>query len=316
MIEFAIHTHVGERDNNEDSLKVIYNEEVGYCFVVADGLGGHSRGEDASRYTVEMFEEEFMNLNNNNIETEENKDDNEYKDNNEDEKDEDKVESDNNIEETDIDTDENEHRDETKECDKSVETIEYKESSMQDFLKNAFEKAQKKLEKEQDKTGALNELKTTAVALTIADDKMKWAHIGDSRIYMFNKNKVVIRSLDHSVPQMLVFAGELKEKNIRNHPDRNRLLRVLGARNVELKVDFSEEYTLDDCQAFLLCSDGFWECITEKKMCKFLRKSKNVNEWLEMMVKEVKKNGKGTNMDNNSAIAVWVKEKRSGILWM
>jgi serine/threonine protein phosphatase PrpC len=133
---------------------------------------------------------------------------------------------------------------------------------------------------------------------------------------MFNNNKMIMRSLDHSVPQMLVFAGELKEKNIRNHPDRNRLLRVLGARNVDLKVDYSDEYTIDDCQAFLLCSDGFWECITERKMCKFLKKSKSVQEWLDMMVKEVEKNGKGTNMDNNSAIAVWVKEKRSGLLWM
>ena len=31
----------------------------------------------------------------------------------------------------------------------------------------------------------------------------------------FNKNKVVKRTLDHSVPQMLVFAGEIKERHIR-----------------------------------------------------------------------------------------------------
>ena len=67
---------------------------------------------------------------------------------------------------------------------------------------------------------------------------------------------------------------------------------------------------------FLLCSDGFWECITERKMVKFLKKSKTVEEWLNMMIKEVDKNGKGTNMDNNSAIAIWVKENRSGRLWM
>ena len=115
---------------------------------------------------------------------------------------------------------------------------------------------------------------------------------------------------------MLVFTGELKEKNIRNHPDRNRLLRVLGARNIEIKVDYSDTMSLDECQAFLLCSDGFWECITEKKMCKFLKKSKTVQEWLDMMVNEVKKNGMGTNMDNNSAIAVFVGENRSGRLWM
>ena len=299
MIEYAVHTHVGERENNEDSLKVIHNEEIGYCFVVADGLGGHGRGEDASRYTVETFEDVFINIGKN-----QSQDDNADKDiaTKEDMKeDTDKIES---------------NEDENLEIELDNKEIFDKDLQIQDFLKNSFEKSQNKLEKEQDKTGALNELKTTAVALTVIDDKMKWAHIGDSRIYMFNNNKMIMRSLDHSVPQMLVFAGELKEKNIRNHPDRNRLLRVLGARNVDLKVDYSDEYTIDDCQAFLLCSDGFWECITERKMCKFLKKSKSVQEWLDMMVKEVEKNGKGTNMDNNSAIAVWVKEKRSGLLWM
>ena len=299
MIEYAVHTHVGERENNEDSLKVIHNEEIGYCFVVADGLGGHGRGEDASRYTVETFEDVFINIGKN-----QSQDDNADKD----------IATKEDMKEDTYKIDSNE--DENLEIELDNKEIFDKDLQIQDFLKNSFEKSQNKLEKEQDKTGALNELKTTAVALTVIDDKMKWAHIGDSRIYMFNNNKMIMRSLDHSVPQMLVFAGELKEKNIRNHPDRNRLLRVLGARNVDLKVDYSDEYTIDDCQAFLLCSDGFWECITERKMCKFLKKSKSVQEWLDMMVKEVEKNGKGTNMDNNSAIAVWVKEKRSGLLWM
>ena len=151
------------------------------------------------------------------------------------------------------------------------------------------------------------DLKTTAVALTIYEDKAVWAHVGDSRLYVFNKNKVVKHTLDHSVPQMLVFAGEIKDKHIRNHPDRNRLLKVMGARDTELKYDISEVTDLKDCQAFLLCSDGFWENIIERKMCKFLRKSKSVEQWLQLMVDEVKKNGMGDNMDNNSAIAVWVK---------
>ena len=66
---------------------------------------------------------------------------------------------------------------------------------------------------------------------------------------------------------------------------------------------------LEDCQAFLLCSDGFWENITERKMCKFLKKSKNVKEWMELMKKEVAKSGMGDNMDNNSAIAVWIEKE-------
>ena len=41
-------------------------------------------------------------------------------------------------------------------------------------------------------------------------------------------------------------------------------------------------------------------------MKRFLKKSGTVDEWLAFMVKEVKANGAGVNMDNNSAIAVWI----------
>ena len=131
-----------------------------------------------------------------------------------------------------------------------------------------------------------------------------WAHIGDSRLYLFYKNKIVLRTLDHSVPQMLVLMGEIKEKQIRQHPDRNRLLRVLGCEWGTQRYACSEPRSLEKCQAFLLCSDGFWEFITEKMMCKYLKKSKTAAEWLRMMQEEVQRNGIGADMDNNTAVAV------------
>ena len=40
-------------------------------------------------------------------------------------------------------------------------------------------------------------------------------------------------------------------------------------------------------------------------MQQLLRKSQAVDEWLQKMEAEVKKNGIGKNMDNYTAIAVW-----------
>ena len=42
-------------------------------------------------------------------------------------------------------------------------------------------------------------------------------------------------------------------------------------------------------------------------MTKTLKKSNSVDEWLDAMVEIVRQKGKCTDMDNNSAIAVWVK---------
>ena len=71
--------------------------------------------------------------------------------------------------------------------------------------------------------------------------------------------------------------------------------------------DISEGIDLNKAQAFLLCSDGFWEQITEKEMMQCLKKADTVDMWLDRMVEIVNENGKGSDMDNNSAIAVWVE---------
>lgn len=116
-----------------------------------------------------------------------------------------------------------------------------------------------------------------------------------------------MRSQDHSVPQMLVKRGEIAEKDIRRHEDRSLLLRVMGTEWDGPKYQVVEGITLTKRSSFLLCSDGFWELIDEKMMCKTLKKAANPQEWLDSMEKNVLENGKGTNMDNYSAIAVFVR---------
>ena len=172
------------------------------------------------------------------------------------------------------------------------------------FLENAFNSAQKGLMEEQKRLNATTEMKTTCTVLVVDGKTYRYGHIGDSRIYTFRKNKLLTRTLDHSVPQMLVLAGDIKEKKIRNHPDRNRLLRVMGVEWDSPRFELSEVEELQDGDSFLLCSDGFWELIVEKQMCKTLKKASSAEQWMASMNEIVSKNGKGIDMDNNSAIAV------------
>lgn len=173
-----------------------------------------------------------------------------------------------------------------------------------ELLSDAFLRAQADILREQRRAGAPSQMKTTAVALAVQNGQAVWGHIGDSRLYAFARNKVKTHTLDHSVPQMLVLSGEIKEKAIRGHPDRNRLLRVLGVAGEPPRFELSELHRIDQFQAFLLCSDGFWELITEKEMEKLLKKSRSPEEWLEQMRTVVEDRGRGTDMDNYSAVAV------------
>ena len=175
------------------------------------------------------------------------------------------------------------------------------------FIGQTFALAQERLMAEQKSRNAKMKMKTTGVAVVTDDRNLYVGHVGDSRGYIFYKNKVKTRTLDHSIPQMLVETREIKEKQIRNHPERNMLLRVMGIEWDEAKYELMAPIPLDKCQALLLCSDGFWELIDEREMCKLLKKAKSVEEWLDNMIKTVQTNGEGKNMDNYSAIAVWIE---------
>lgn len=241
MLSFDIISKNGEREYNEDYAGAERRQES-WCFVLADGLGGHGGGDEASRLVSEYILEDFSR---HGIVTEA-------------------------------------------------------------YLRNCFEQSQSILLQEQRKQRRMMEMKTTLTVLLADNSRIQWGHIGDSRIYAFQNKKLKGRTLDHSVPQMLVLAGKLKEKQIRGHADRNRLLRVMGVEWDEPQYEIAKPLQRTGGEAFLLCTDGFWEWIQEKTMQHLLKKSDSPTQWLEMMEKAVVKQGSGKGMDNYTAVAVFL----------
>lgn len=172
---------------------------------------------------------------------------------------------------------------------------------------DSIQRAQDGLLRKQAEENAGNSMKTTVTCLTITGDYAQFGHVGDSRIYCFEKAKYKFRTMDHSVPQLLVNRGDIREKDIRHHEDRSKLLRVVGTEWDRPKYQISEPIPITKQTTFLLCSDGFWELIDEKKMSKTLKKASTPEEWLQNMEQIIWENGRGTNMDNFSAIAVFIR---------
>ena len=172
------------------------------------------------------------------------------------------------------------------------------------LLQESFQIAHDMLKKLQNEVHDDSFFKTTMIILVVGEESVLWGHIGDSRIYHFEENHLVERSMDHSVPQMLFNTGAIRERQIRHHEDRNRLTRVLGSEEENSKPFISGQEPWNAGTAFLLCSDGFWEFVTEKNMIKTLRRTSDAGSWLQEMEKKALKNGKKYDMDNYSAIAV------------
>lgn len=239
-MDFCSISKPGRRQVNEDCVGTFTGDKLS-GFVVADGLGGHGKGDVASKIAVNAF----------------------------------------------------------------IKTLEDGTSlSASQKLDMAVNTAQQAILLEQAHTHSFLQMKTTFAAIIIEGKTAICGHIGDTRIYVFRHKKIWKRTLDHSVPQMLVFSKEIKEKDIRNHPDRNKLLRALGVEGA-VKYDVFEVES-KKAQAFLLCSDGFWENIVEDEMCHLLKKSHSVQKWMDLMCEMVERRGANQEMDNYSAIAVWM----------
>lgn len=148
-----------------------------------------------------------------------------------------------------------------------------------------------------------NKMKTTISVVWIENNYSLFATVGDTRIYLFRNGSICFQSVDHSVSQMAVIMGEIEASQIRGHKDRNKLIRVLGNKE-NVKVDLSR-FLLQAGDAVLLCSDGFWENITENDMIRLLNESKSSQEWLKKM-REWIEHVMPENNDNHSAIALYI----------
>lgn len=147
-------------------------------------------------------------------------------------------------------------------------------------------------------------MRSTVVAAAVCGGAVTVAHVGDSRCYLLGPWGVRQRTLDHSVPQMLALAGEIRDRDIPRHPSRSRLLHALGDGGEAPHVDLLEAPR--GTRALLLCSDGFWEYLPPRDIAAARRRSKTPQEWLERMEEAVRTAGAGRNMDNYSALGVFL----------
>lgn len=154
---------------------------------------------------------------------------------------------------------------------------------------------------------SLASMRTTLNLLINFEDKVIWGHVGDSRLYQFRDCAVAFQTKDHSVPQVLVDAGEIEPSQMRKHPDRNRILRAVGNPEGVKSAIIDAPRSLKAGDVFLLCSDGFWEYLTELEMVADLAKSATPEEWLQRMeLRLLERAEKGH--DNYTAMAVFVGE--------
>jgi serine/threonine protein phosphatase PrpC len=154
----------------------------------------------------------------------------------------------------------------------------------------------------QRETPELADMRSTIVLLVCDGKRAVWGHVGDSRLYHVRNGCVAARTRDHSVSQALVDAGEIDPRAHGQHEDRSRLLQALGKEaGVEAAIVPVQDLCRDD--GFLLCSDGFWEELSELDVEIDFAGSEDARSWLDRLEARILQRA-GDPTDNCSAIAI------------
>lgn len=209
-------THVGQvRKKNEDNVKL-----GAHYAIVADGMGGHNKGEEASKLAVDTI---------------------------------------------------------GKCLDKKKGLVE------------SFKEANKKIYQKAQKDESFSGMGTTAVACMWEDNIAYIANVGDSRGYLFRNGKISQVTKDHSLVQQMVDRGEITRKEAETRPDKNIILRALGAES-DVTVDMFEECIQTD-DIILLCTDGLTGCVKDKDIEKILTEEKDLQKASKKLVDDANKSG-------------------------
>lgn len=135
-------------------------------------------------------------------------------------------------------------------------------------------------------------------------EHVMWTHVGDSRLYRIRHGRTDIVTADDSVVQRMVQAGLITADQSQQHPQKNQLIAALGVADEIEPNTVARPVELLEGDAFLLCSDGWWEAFDEAALASSLTRALTPQDWLEDMRGRIDALAK-PRQDNYSAIAVW-----------
>lgn len=115
-----------------------------------------------------------------------------------------------------------------------------------------------------------NGLGTTCVCSLITDQFLLFGNVGDSSGYVLKKGKLYKVTKDHTLVNILLENGEISASAAKVHPQKNVLMKALGAAE-EIEMDiFDVERDVD---GVFLCSDGLTNMVSVEQIEKVLNDS-------------------------------------------
>lgn len=142
---------------------------------------------------------------------------------------------------------------------------------------------------------------TTLVVCHLSGKRAYFANIGDSRAYIFRKEKLKQITEDHSYVNDLLKTGMITEKDALNHEKKNMITKALGGDEI-CEPDFYQ-VNIEKDDVILLCTDGLYSEVEQEIIVKIISEGDSMTEAASELVKKANQRG---GRDNITVICVKV----------
>ncbi|MBP8067436.1 MAG: serine/threonine-protein phosphatase, partial [Pedobacter sp.] len=160
----------------------------------------------------------------------------------------------------------------------------------------AFRKTNKEIVAKKQTEKELSEMAcvATMVLADIENNLFYYAHVGDTRLYLFRDGSLVKISKDQSFVGFLEDSGRIDEAAAMQHPKRNELNKAIGFSD---QIEHDESYIETGQSPFLpgdlllLCSDGLSDMVNKQDMTLLLTQGDTLAKKASNLVALANENG-------------------------
>jgi protein phosphatase len=185
----------------------------------------------------------------------------------------------------------------------SFEPVQRGEESPEAYLRAIARTANARIHRLAQADSTRSGMGTTLTAALVEDDEVSFAHVGDSRAYVFRDGELKLLTSDHSLVEELRRQGRLTDEQAEDHPQRSIITRALGPER-EVEVD-TMTYRARPGDVYLLCSDGLTTMVREERIAATLRGTESLDHAVSSLVREANEAG---GRDNITVVAFRVEE--------
>ncbi len=157
------------------------------------------------------------------------------------------------------------------------------------IIKKAIKKANEFIRYKASEDENLAGMGTTVVVATVIGRYLQVANVGDSRLYIINREEITQITKDHSLVEEMIRLGAIERSDARLHPDKNIITRAIGVRE-DVEVDFFT-IELKPCDTVLMCSDGLSNMVEDEQIKEIVNSKQGLGETAEALIDQANTNG-------------------------